>query len=61
MTRQKWVKMNINVPEAQALEIDELIKRGRYGTVSDFVREAIRDKLDSQRLGVLEQLRRNSE
>lgn len=48
-TKQKWVAVNVNIPEPQALQISNLVKQGRYATISDFVREAIRHSLKEER------------
>jgi len=37
-------KIEVRIPDIQKKKI-ELIEKGMYATVSDFIREAIRDKL----------------
>jgi len=38
-------KIEVRIPDAQKQQIEELIRKGQYATISDFIREAIRDKL----------------
>jgi Arc/MetJ-type ribon-helix-helix transcriptional regulator len=46
MTRLKMVTLKL--PEEMVKAIDELIRAGRYATRSEFIRAAIREKLEEE-------------
>lgn len=49
--------INISLPEVLNREIEKAVKKGRYSTKSEFLRELIREKLEEE--DIHEQIRRS--
>lgn len=51
--------MNISIPEQMKTDIEEEVRTGKFASVSDFIRDLVRDYLEDKRIEnlVLEGLR----
>ena len=49
VAKQRVLKVNVGLPEVDALAISNMVREGRYATLSDFVRQAVKLLLEKQK------------